>query len=819
MDRASAEELQLFPGATVASAAEVPGPGANQVTRARILTTDFKYPNVRTEEVVDSTTGAVVVREVMVADHLLVTLTDNVTPDAILAKLGDQALSMERVTPEEPLFRLHLAEASLEALPAALDESSALSGTMSVEPDYILQSLLTPNDPKYLDGTLWGMNQVSDVDIDAPEGWAIRTSASAVIVAVIDTGIRATHQDLAANMWRNPNETAGNGRDDDANGFVDDLFGCDAYNNDGDPTDDNGHGTHCAGTIGGVGNNGIGVTGVAWNVKLMACKFLSASGSGATSDAVRCIDYARLKGAKILSNSWGGGGASSTLQAAIERARAAGMIFVAAAGNNASNSDTTPSYPASYATDNIVSVAATNRLDALSSFSNYGATSVDLGAPGELIYSTVSTSDSSYATYSGTSMATPHVSGVLSVLAAQYPADTYTALIGRLYAATDKIAALKGKTKTGGRLNLAKALQAATPPAPVPPANDAFGAAVGVTSASWALTGNNTNATSEVSEPSHAGNAPAKSVWWTWSAPSAGTCTLRTAGSTFDTVLAVYAGSSVGLLTPVASNDNTSPAVTDSTVSFTAVKGAVYRIAVDGKSGASGAIALAGSIVVPAGPANDSFAAASACAGTSISGSGTNVLATSEIGEPRHAGVSGGKSVWWVWTAPSSGALTLSTAGSSYDTTLALYSGTAVNALTLLRANDDQSSSVRYSLITAPVVAGTTYHIAVDGYNGAAGNIVMSGSLAVKVPLVAPASVSGIRDALGRVTISWSAVPDAVQYEINLSSGTAVYVSVVTGTTARTAGLMPKGVVLSAKVRARDALGATGPWSALAVVR
>ncbi|NDB96411.1 MAG: hypothetical protein EBZ78_09680, partial [Verrucomicrobia bacterium] len=143
---------------------------------------------------------------------------------------------------------------------------------------------------EFVDGTLWGLNQISDADIDAPEGWDIRNSAGNLIVAVVDTGIRYTHQDLAANMWRNPNEIAGNGVDDDGNGLVDDVYGCNAYGRNGNPMDDNGHGSHCSGTIGGVGNNGVGVTGVAWGVKLMACKFLSSTGSGADSDAVTCID-------------------------------------------------------------------------------------------------------------------------------------------------------------------------------------------------------------------------------------------------------------------------------------------------------------------------------------------------------------------------------------------------------------------------------------------------------------------------------------------------------------------------------------------------
>lgn len=823
MDRPSAEELKRFPDAKVRESVEVPGPEDGQVTRVRILETDFKYPLVRTEEVVDPSTGQLLSREEMVADHILVTLAEGEDPFALLASLGADAVSMERVTPDVPLYRLHLSSASAEALPKALESTADAGSVLLAEPDFIVHTNLTPNDPRFLDNSLWGLHQANDVDIDAPEAWDVRTSAASVVVAVIDTGVRYTHQDLAANMWRNTREIPGNRRDDDNNGVIDDVFGLDAANNDGDPNDDHGHGTHCAGTIGAVGNNGIGIAGVAWQVRLMALKFLSAGGSGASSDAIRCIDYARSNGAKIMSNSWGGGGPSASLLASIERARAAGILFVAAAGNDyGRNTDSSPHYPSSYASDNIVSVAATDSADRLASFSNFGPTSVDLGAPGVGILSSVASSDSAYASYSGTSMATPHVAGALAVLAAQFPQDNHSALIRRLLSATDPNPNLRGRTVSGGRLNLAKALQGSTPtpPPPTAPANDNFLAGLPQGGTSWTASGSNLNGTAETGEPAHAGNAASKSVWWIYNAPATGTCTLRTDGSSFDTVLAVYTGDAVNRLTPVVSNDNSGVGTTQSSVNFPVRQGVTYRIVVDGKLGASGNIVL-GCQTVPAGPANDHFGAATTLTGNSFQASGTNLNATSEAGEPNHAGVSGRKSTWWNWTAPANGVLTLSTAGSGYDTTLAVYTGGAVNALSHLASNDDEvSGRVQHSRVALTVVAGTVYRIAVDGYAGAAGAIQLAGTLQTQPALGIPSGVAAVRDSWGRVVFSWNRVANAAAYDVVLARGSTVYASGrVTTNCARTVGSFRNVPGLTASVRAVDATGRTGSWSAPAVVR
>lgn len=777
LNRPSDEELRRFPGAKVLQSAEVSGPGPGQDTRVRILATDFKYPHIRTEEVVDQVSGRVLTREEMVADQVLVTLQVGQDPSPLLDQLNLSDASMEVVSPDPNvnLYRLQLPEATLAALPNALAALDEVPGAViSAEPDFIRQGLLIPNDPKFVDGTLWGLNQGNDADIDAPEAWDTRATASGITVGVIDTGIRYTHQDLAANAWSNAGEIPGDGVDNDGNGYVDDVRGIDAYNRDGDPMDDNGHGTHCAGTIGGVGNNGVGVAGVAWGVKLMALKFLSSTGSGADSDAVVCMDYARIKGAKVLSCSWGGGGAGATIQAAIERARSAGIVIVAAAGNESNNNDLNPSYPASYPHDNIIAVAATTATDGLASFSNYGASSVDLGAPGSGIYSTVSSSDSSYATYSGTSMATPHVSGVMALLAAQYPTDSYSSLISRLLNGTDAIPALAGKTKAG-RLNLAKALVSTNAPPVLRPANDNFSSAESLAGPSWSRSGTTINATAETAEPSHAGQAPGLSIWYNWTAPSSGTVTISTAGSSFDTVLAVYTGSSLGGLAEVASNDNPPSGGTTAAVSFQAVAGAVYRIAVDGKGGASGSVSLAGSLAGSVLP-NDAFVSATVATGNSFALTGSNVGATRESREPNHANVSGGKSVWWRWTAPGNGRLVLATAGSGYDTVLAVYTGDRVDQLRSVAANDDVSTSDMSSRVTFSVKSGVTYRIAVDGYQGAAGSIQLTGSFTAKTQLAAPANVQSTYNGLGVLQASWTPVTGAYFYEATVRSAVRTYV-------------------------------------------
>ncbi len=320
------------------------------------------------------------------------------------------------------------------------------------EPDYRVRlSGNSPNDPKFLDGSLWGLHNRGDEDdeqagpdIHALEAWKTRRTAERIVVAVVDTGVRYTHQDLAENMWVD-SATGGHG--------VNVLSGSN------DPMDDNGHGTLMAGILGAVGDNGIGSVGVAWKVQIMACKFVNRYGEGAISDAVACIDFARNKGAQIINASWGVDDYSRALFDGIRRMHDSGIIVVAAAGNGTRDLDKSPYYPASYDLANIVCVAATTRNDELLFVSNYGSKSVDLGAPGEQILSTSYMADDQYSTDSGSSSsAAAFVSGAFALMRARYPLEDHLATIRRVIESTDSVRALKGRSVTGGRLNLRKAL-------------------------------------------------------------------------------------------------------------------------------------------------------------------------------------------------------------------------------------------------------------------------------------------------------------------------------------------------------------------------
>lgn len=326
------------------------------------------------------------------------------------------------------------------------------------EPNFTYKAFISPDDPKY--GEMWGLNGV--YGIDAPNAWDITTGSSDVVVAVVDTGVDYSHPDLAQNMWVNPFEIAGNSVDDDGNGYIDDIHGVNTITDSGDPRDDNGHGTHVSGTIAAVSNNSFGVSGIGWRTKVMGLKFLSASGSGNLSDAIAAINYMvemkqRGVNIRVSNHSWGGSDYSAALETAIRQATEAGILFAVAAGNESNDNDAAPSYPASYTFNELLSVAAIDIDGQLAQFSNYGFTSVHIAAPGVDILST--TPDGGFSLYSGTSMATPHVSGVAALIAASEPNLRPAQLASRIMESGIPISGLEGKVYSGRLLNANRALR------------------------------------------------------------------------------------------------------------------------------------------------------------------------------------------------------------------------------------------------------------------------------------------------------------------------------------------------------------------------
>ncbi|MGC9452347.1 MAG: S8 family serine peptidase [Oceanipulchritudo sp.] len=698
-------------------------PGVYQ--RIRLMETDFHYPVLRLEETVrnpGTDEETVFSSTEMVGDHILVKLKDGTGEEQLRELIIAFNGSIARKHALPGLYRVTVPVKTVDDLPRALAILTKADEIAYAEPDYIVHADINePDDPRYTDGTLWGLNNtgqedgVADKDIDAPEGWDIRSDASGIVVAVIDTGILYTHEDLADNMWTNTVELNGTpGVDDDANGYIDDIYGINAITGTGDPIDDNRHGTHCAGTIGGAGNNATGVTGVAWDVQLMACKFLGAGGSGSSSDAVDCVLYAIQNGASVLSNSWGGGSYNQALEDAIRQAEMADVLFIAAAGNEGTNIDPEPRYPTSYPVPNIVAVASYTREGYRSSFSNYGPATVHVAAPGSDIYSSTYAGDpaviNAYEGLSGTSMATPHVSGIMALMRAQFPSESYQSLVNRLLDSADT-SIMSGFVVSGGT-NLEAALSGTA----TGPYNDPFDRARYLGKRSFTTLGTNLLATAETDEPAHAGVTASHSVWFKWVAPFDNTVEVYTEAPDSDTVIAVYQGSDLATLTPIASNDNDPDAATsgyDSYVEFSVTRNQTFLIAVDSADGSTGGFTLS----VENTPANDDFADASPWSGTGGTFRPENYGATKEPGEPRHGDLYGGSSIWYSYTPAYDGRLRVGNGdGSPVDIGFGIYSGTEVSNLTELggvRANKNQGANA-YGYLEA----GITYKIAADTPDG-----------------------------------------------------------------------------------------------------
>lgn len=430
-----------------------------------------------------------------VKNEVLVKFSQGINSQAVVSAFADVGVEAKKFVPQLGVYNAVIK--TQKSVEDVIKEFEQMPNVEYAEPNYIYTIDNTPNDPRFSE--LWGMlntgqtGGMAGADISAVLAWDISTGSDAVLVGVIDTGVDFTHEDLAANIYTNPGEDAwsnpddpstGNGVDDDNNGFVDDWKGWNFIKNNNNAYDDNMHGTHTSGSIGAVGNNNIGVAGVNWTVKIMPLKFLDSRGSGTTADAIDAIVYAADMGVQVMSNSWGGGGYSASLENAITYANDHGALFVAAAGNEGTNNDQVPEYPANYDIANVISVAATDHSDNLAIWgsgggggdgcgfvcsnamaavpgSNYGPTTVDIAAPGKNILSTIP--GNSYTLLSGTSMATPHVAGAAALLLAVNPNLTIGELKTALYSTVDKLDDLTNKVATGGRLNLAAAVASVAP--------------------------------------------------------------------------------------------------------------------------------------------------------------------------------------------------------------------------------------------------------------------------------------------------------------------------------------------------------------------
>jgi len=600
---------------------------------------------------------------------------------------------------------------------AAVRRLAATGRYEFVEPDYVLHPLGVPDDPDF--SQQWGLSNtgsnfpgvgLAGADIHATAAWNTLTSAPNVVVAVLDTGVFDTHVDLHGNLWQNPRVNA--------NGDGSGPYGINTSGNGagtGTTTDDNGHGTHVAGIIGAIGNNGADTSGVAWKVQIMALKFSESNGYGTTVAEISAIDYAISTGVvSVINASFGTSSYSSSAYAAIQSAGAAGIIVVAAAGNNGTDSDLQPVYPANFLLDNIVTVAASDNRDDSVYFTNYGTGSVDLYAPGYNIFSLFNGSSTATAVLSGTSMSAPFVTGSLALLRAQFPGDTYRQLINRLLASVDSSvdgnANFAGRAQTAGRLDLATAVTSTSNR----PFNDNFTHRAHLAGTNLAVRSNNAGATLDPGEPVVAGTTGGASLWWDWTAPLTGPVTLTTTGSAYATILAVYTGTSLGALTPVASS--VSPGVGSGNASFTAQAGTTYAITVDGQGGASGLT------LVNLNYANDAFASAATLAGTSVGITASNASATREPGEPEILGNPGGHSVWYAWTAPASGQFQVAAFSPAFDPLLAVYTGSSLSSLSLVAANQGPTiyasgpiNPASQCTCTINATAGTTYMITVDG--------------------------------------------------------------------------------------------------------
>ena len=579
-----------------------------------------------------------------------------------------------------------------------------------VEPDYVWKVSQDAPDPAYTDGRLWGLKNTGqnggeeNADIDADLAWDVTTGSKDVLVAVIDTGIRYTHQELTGNMWTNPDEIPDNGIDDDFNGWIDDVHGINSILNTGDPLDVDDHGTAVASIIG-ASSDDLDVVGVAWEVEMMACKFLGAFG-GTTSDAIECIEYAVRMGADIINASWGGLPFSQALFDAIALSQDEGVLFVAAAGNDGLNTDIFANYPASFDLDNIISVASMNRYDLIVDGSNFGVSSVDIAAPGAEIYvagsgddagnlgtgsgATTVAPDQDYDFIDGTSFATPFVTGAAVLIKSVFPDSLASELKERILTSAVQSSAYLSKVSSGGRLNAFAALQ-------VEP-DGTLEATVNPPSQSVLLTSTTQEVFVRVTDLI---GIPDATV--TATTPDGTLINFSNSGDAPD-VKADDAIYSANLDLPGATGD--------------------FELLVNVEATDKTPVQIALNYTLVPSPSNDDFRLATKVAPSGGRFLTNNQFATKEEDEPLHGGFFfSDHSLWWSWSPAASGPVIIDSSGSGFDTIVSVYEGNAIDDLQEI-ATVDNSGSSKAGFMNLDVVKGNSYRIVVASHEeGSAGTV------------------------------------------------------------------------------------------------
>lgn len=653
----------------------------------------------------------------MLADSLLAKLTPSQFR-SLLAK----GYAIERLEVSFDYYRISIEDFNVPGnFKRTLDSLAKELPTTVIEPDIIYWSTATtPSDPDF-ENEQWALQASGDGSIDAPLAWDATNSAAGVKIAILDTGIDIDHEDLIPNLWRNSGETEENGIDDDENGYIDDINGFSFIRSSSNIDDINGHGTHVAGIAAASGNNGIGIAGVAWKADLVGIQVLNDKGYGPTSAVVQGIAYANLIGAKIINMSLSSSTKSEILEDAINSTEAQDALIVASAGNNYSNIDSSKTYPAGYPNERIISVSASNRAGHKADFSNFGETSVDLAAPGTYIHSTYPIELGSYKKMSGTSMSAPMVSGTLALIQKMTPNLNALQRKDRILDGLNRFQRFGEYNLGSGILNANNALRGIK----TGPYYDSFKKALRLHPSRETWKVSNVQSSRESGEPNHNGSSSNTTIWALIVYDSQVAAEIAVDSNEMSADIEIYTGSSIGRLNSVAKGDSNTPA------RFTAKSGEIYRIAISGRNNAEGEL----EILLGQRPENDDLDGATKIEGDEYSVSTSNVGSTSELNEPPHGSSIAYKTLWWEYTPSESAKVRMDTTGSNFDTSLAVYTGTSINNLTLIASNDNANGQTETSAIDFQGVANTTYFVAVGSSNDGVG------LLQLKVGLLKPLSI------------------------------------------------------------------------------